>query len=101
MFRRIAQVLVVIVAALFLMVGFGFAEEAAAAGRNWGYYVGIGLAIGLSAIGTGIAQGRIGAAGIGAIAENRELFPQVLLLVVIPETLVIFGFVVAMILLGQ
>ena len=95
------QVLLVAVVALFLMVGFGFAEEAVAGGKNWGYYVGIGLAIGLSAIGTAIAQGRIGAAGIGAIAENRELFPQVLLLVVIPETLVIFGFVVAMILLGQ
>ena len=100
MFRRIAQVLAIAVA-LLVIVGFGFAEEAATSGKNWGYYVGIGLAIGLSAIGTAIAQGRIGAAGVGAIAENRDLVPTVLLLVVIPETLVIFGFVVAMILLGQ
>jgi V/A-type H+-transporting ATPase subunit K len=57
--------------------------------------VGAGLAIGLSALGTGYAQGRIGAAGMGAMAERPELAGRVLLLVAIPETLVILGFAVA------
>ena len=57
--------------------------------------VGAGLAIGLAAIGTGYAQGRIGSAGIGAIAEKPDLIGRVILLVAIPETLVILGFAVA------
>lgn len=57
--------------------------------------IGAGLAVGLAAIGTGYAQGRIGSAGIGAIAEKPELTGRVILLVAIPETLVILGFAVA------
>lgn len=57
--------------------------------------IGAGLAVGLGAIGTGIAQGRIGSAGIGALAEKPELTGRVILLVAIPETLVILGFAVA------
>lgn len=57
--------------------------------------IGAGLAVGLGAIATGIAQARIGSAGIGAIAENPELTGRVILLVAIPETLVILGFAVA------
>ncbi|MBI5198165.1 MAG: ATPase [Nitrospirae bacterium] len=61
--------------------------------------IGAGLAIGLAALATGIAQGKIGAAGIGALVERPEMIGQVLILLVIPETLVILGFVVAVILL--
>lgn len=57
--------------------------------------IGAGLAVGLSAIATGIAQSRIGSAGIGAISEKPELIGRVILLVAIPETLVILGFAVA------
>lgn len=57
--------------------------------------IGAGIAVGLGAIATGFAQARIGAAGIGAIAENPELTGRVILLVAIPETLVILGFAVA------
>jgi V/A-type H+-transporting ATPase subunit K len=61
--------------------------------------VGAGLAIGLAAIGTGIAQGRIGSAGVGAIAEKPETLGTVILLIAIPETMVILGFAVAAMLL--
>jgi V/A-type H+-transporting ATPase subunit K len=61
--------------------------------------IGAGLAIGLAAIGTGIAQGRIGAAGVGAIAEKPEILGTVILLIAIPETMVILGFAVAAMLL--
>ena len=57
------------------------------------------LAVGLCAIGTAIAQSRIGAAGCGALAEKPELSGTVILLVAIPETMVILGFVVAVVLL--
>ncbi|HAF60864.1 MAG TPA: ATPase [Anaerolineaceae bacterium] len=57
------------------------------------------LAIGLSAIATGIAQRGIGSAGVGAIAEKPELLGSVIILVAIPETLVILGFAVAAIIL--
>jgi V/A-type H+-transporting ATPase subunit K len=57
--------------------------------------IGAGLAIGLGAIGTGVAQSRIGAAAMGAVAEKPELMGRAILLVAIPETLVILGFAVA------
>ncbi|HEY6874299.1 MAG TPA: ATPase [Geobacteraceae bacterium] len=53
------------------------------------------LAIGLSALATGWAQSRIGAAGAGTIAEKPELTGTVIVLLAIPETMVILGFVVA------
>ena len=53
------------------------------------------LAVGLGAIGTGWAQSRIGSAGTGAIAEKPEVTGSVFILVALPETMVILGFVVA------
>jgi V/A-type H+-transporting ATPase subunit K len=57
------------------------------------------LAVGLSALATAWVQSRIGSAGTGAIAEKPELRGIVILMLAIPETLVILGFVVAMLLL--
>jgi V/A-type H+-transporting ATPase subunit K len=57
--------------------------------------IGAALAVGLSALATGFAQARIGAAAMGAIAEKPELAGRAILLVAIPETLVILGFAVA------
>ena len=62
--------------------------------------VGAGLAVGLSAIGAGIAEKEIGAAAVGAIAEKDEMFGKGLIFTVIPETLVIFGLVIAIMILG-
>jgi V/A-type H+-transporting ATPase subunit K len=57
--------------------------------------IGAGIAIGLAAIGTGLAQSRIGAAGVGAVAEKPDLIGLVILLIAIPETMVILGFAAA------
>ncbi len=57
------------------------------------------LAVGLCALATAMAQSRIGAAGCGTLAEKPELSGTVILLVAIPETMVILGFVVAVVLL--
>ena len=62
--------------------------------------IGSGLAIGLSAIAAAIAESTIGAAAVGAMAEKEELFGKGLILTVIPETLVIFGLVVAILILN-
>ena len=62
--------------------------------------IGSGIAVGLSAIGAGIAEKEIGVAAIGAMAEKEELFGKGLILTVIPETIVIFGLVVAIMILG-
>jgi V/A-type H+-transporting ATPase subunit K len=53
------------------------------------------LAIGLTALATGWAQSRIGAAGAGTLAEKPELTATVIIMLAIPETMVILGFVVA------
>ena len=53
------------------------------------------IAIGLSALATGMAQSRIGAAMAGAIAERPELVGTAIIMVAIPETMVILGLVIA------
>ena len=58
------------------------------------------LAIGVSAIATAMAEKAIGTAAIGAMAEKEQLFGKGLILTVIPETIVIFGLVVAILIIG-
>ncbi|MCW1292377.1 MAG: ATPase [Candidatus Rehaiarchaeum fermentans] len=57
----------------------------------------IALAGGL--IGTGIAQSGVGSSGMGVIAEKPDMLGKVLLFFVLPETLWIIGFVVALMIL--
>ncbi len=57
------------------------------------------LAIGISALATAWVQSRIGAAGSGALAEKPELRGTIIVMLAIPETLVILGFVVAVLIL--
>src|SRR5512144_638491 len=78
------------------------AAEAAAATSDKGLTaIGIGLAVGLGALGTGLAQSRIGPAGLGAAAEKPEMQGLALIFLLLPETLVIFGLVVAFMLIGR
>ncbi len=59
------------------------------------------LAVGLSAVATAWAQSKIGAAGAGTLAEKPELSGTIIILVAIPETMVILGFVVAVTILNM
>jgi V/A-type H+-transporting ATPase subunit K len=61
--------------------------------------IGAGLAVGLAGIGAGLGEQAIGAAAVGAMAEDPEFFGKGLLMTVIPETIVIFGLVVAFLLM--
>lgn len=95
--------LVVVGFALFAGSSFA-AEEAGAVKKEIStglglLAIGAGLAIGGSALGTGLAQAKIGAAGIGAMAEKPELKGLAILMVAIPETMVIFGFVIAVLIM--
>lgn len=59
------------------------------------------LAVSIPALATAWAQSRIGSAAAASLAEKPELGTTVVLMIAIPETMVILGFVVAlMILLG-
>ena len=53
------------------------------------------IAVGMCALATGRAQSSIGAAGVGSIAEKPETAGSIIILIAIPETLVILGFVVS------
>ena len=57
------------------------------------------LAIGISALATAWVQSRIGSAGAGAVAEKPEVRGAMIVMLAIPETLVILGFVVAVLIL--
>lgn len=99
---------VLFVLALVLVAGLAFgqavAQEEAAQASALGdglIAIGAGLAIGLCAIGVGLAQAAIGSAGAGTLAERPQAFGQILIYLVIPETIIIFGFVIAFFLNGQ
>ncbi|HDN64797.1 MAG TPA: V-type ATP synthase subunit K [Methanosarcinales archaeon] len=61
--------------------------------------IGAGLAVGLAGLGSGLAEKDIGSAAVGAFTEKEELFGKGLIMTVIPETIVIFGFVIAIMML--
>jgi len=60
--------------------------------------VGAGLAVGLAGVGAGMGESNIGAAAVGATAENEAMFGKGLLMTVLPETIVIFGLLISFLL---
>jgi len=61
--------------------------------------IGAGIAVGITGLASAWAEKEIGSAAIGAMAENEKLFGKGMILTVIPETIVIFGMVVAIMML--
>jgi len=57
------------------------------------------LAVGLPALATGWAQSRIGPAAAASLTERPEMGVTAILLIAIPETMAILGFVVAVLIL--
>jgi V/A-type H+/Na+-transporting ATPase subunit K len=60
-----------------------------------------GLAMGLAGIGGAYGEAAIGAAAMGATAENPSLFVRGLILTVLPELIAVLGFVIAFLLIGK
>jgi V/A-type H+/Na+-transporting ATPase subunit K len=86
-------------AELVSAVDVGMSVEAIKASQMGMKALGAGIAVGLTGIGAGVAEMAIGSAAVGATAENKDMFGLALLFTVIPETIVIFGLVVALLLL--
>lgn len=53
------------------------------------------LVMSIAAIATAWAQSRIGAAGAAAMAEKPEIATTVVIMIAIPETVAVLGFVIA------
>ena len=78
----------------------GAAIEKTEKSSNTGFKaIAAAIAVGLSALASGLAQARIGAAGAGAIAEKPEVTGSIIILEAIPETMIILGFVVAVLII--
>ncbi|SMB95753.1 V-type ATP synthase subunit K [Deinococcus hopiensis] len=93
---------IVLASLVLALATSGLAQEAASGNADNTYNglraIGAGLALGLGAVGTGIAQARIGSSLVGAVAEDPSKAGSLLLYFLIPETLVIFGFLALFIL---
>ena len=65
----------------------------------------IALSVAIIMAGTGLAaawaEKVVGGAAVGAMAEKPELFGKGLTMMVLPETIVIFGFAIAFLLMGK
>jgi V/A-type H+-transporting ATPase subunit K len=58
-----------------------------------------GVMFAAGAIGAGMAEKTIGAAAVGMIAEDEKKFSQAIVMTVIPESIAIFGLVLALIII--
>jgi V/A-type H+-transporting ATPase subunit K len=76
------------------------AAQTATGGNALGL-IAAGLAFGLGALGAGIAIGNIGAAAMGAISEKPEIAGNALIFIALAEGLMVFGFIIAFIILGK
>lgn len=66
---------------------------------HWTIALAAALVIAVPALATAWAQGRIGPAAAAALAEKPELGTTAIILIAIPETMIILGFVVAVLLI--
>lgn len=93
--------------ATLIIPTMAFAEEAAEEAAGSGDWqvaafkaMAAGLAMGMSALGAGYAQAKIGSAGAGTLAERPEVAMYVVILQALPEIIVLLGFVAAIMLTG-
>lgn len=60
--------------------------------------IGAGIAMGLSALAAAWSQGTLGSSAMGVVAERPEFEKNILIYIVLPEVLAVFGFLVAVLL---
>lgn len=61
--------------------------------------IGAAVAVGVAGIGAGMAEASIGSVAVGAMTKNDKFFGKGLLMTVIPESIAIFGLVVALVIM--
>ncbi len=95
------------VVAAWLVPAIAFAQESGAAevSADWQTSAAkagaAGMAMGLSALGAGYAQAKIGSAGAGTLAERPEVSIWIITLQALPEIIVLLGFVSAIMINGS
>jgi V/A-type H+-transporting ATPase subunit K len=90
--NAVRLLLVLMSVSLIAGVASAAAEDDAIAEKDTMAKLGAGIALAGCGIGTGLAQGQIGAAAVGMLAEDASRFGHALLFTVLPETVVLFGF---------
>lgn len=76
----------------------GVSSAASSAGEK---FLAAGIAFGLAAFGAGYGVGQSGAAAIAAVTEKAEVRTTALIFVVLAEAIAIYGFAIAILILGQ
>jgi V/A-type H+-transporting ATPase subunit K len=75
---------------------------ASSTSSNLGFkFLAAGIAFGLAAFGAGYGVGQSGAAAIAAVTEKAEVRTTALIFVVLAEAIAIYGFAIAILILGQ
>lgn len=64
-------------------------------------FLAAGIAFGLAALGAAFGVGQSGAAAIAAVTEKSEVRTTALIFVVLAEAIAIYGFAMAILILGQ
>jgi V/A-type H+-transporting ATPase subunit K len=94
----VLSALIAIVACVAPLVAAEQTTSAKTETANW-RYMAAAISVGLACVGGGIAVGQIGAAALGAMAENPELSGKALPFVGLAEGICLWGFLVAMLIL--
>jgi F-type H+-transporting ATPase subunit c len=91
--------------AMFLFSSAAFAADGAAAGGHGLDYLAAGLAVGMAALGCGLAQGRLAGSALEGMARNPaaagDIRTSMMIALAFPESLVLFSFAVAFAALGK
>lgn len=90
----------------FLVAIPAFAQDGAAASSPFGWYaIAAALAMGVGAVGGALGQGRTASAALEGLARNpsayNKVFVPFILGMALIESLVIFSFVIAILLMGN
>ncbi len=89
------------VVALSFILPAAYAQTTSSGSDVWAKYFAAAIAFGLAAAGAGYGIAHAGAAGLAAVAEKPELRTTALIFVALAEAIAIYGFVIAIIILGQ
>jgi V/A-type H+-transporting ATPase subunit K len=85
------RTLIVMLALTLVAQGVAAAEATTDATSGMTGDVGVGLSLGLAAIGAGFSQAAIGSAAVGMLAEDSSKFGIAIIFTALPESIVILG----------
>jgi V/A-type H+-transporting ATPase subunit K len=90
--KNTLRALIVLAAFALIAQGAAAAETTTTAtGNTITGDLGVGIALGLAAIGAGFSQAAIGSAAVGMLAEDGSKFGPALIFTALPESIVILG----------